>query len=141
MIPKLAIDLIKQFEGLRLKAYLDIVGVKTIGYGHTGNDFPDIITLEQAENFLIKDLNKHLIGVYKNCPKLINESENKVTALLDFTFNLGIGRLAASTLRRKVNEKDWLAASIEIQKWCFAGGKKIRGLQIRRAVESKLLLK
>ncbi|WP_162184379.1 glycoside hydrolase family protein [Candidatus Liberibacter solanacearum] len=67
--------------------------------------------------------------------------ENRISAIGDFVFNLGIGRYLASTLRKCVDAEDWVTASHEIRKWVFAGGKKLNGLVLRGEVESEPLLK
>jgi len=60
--------------------------------------------------------------------------------MVDFTFNLGAGRLQTSTLRRRVNQRDWTAAAIELQRWVYGGGKVLLGLVGRRTAESAFLL-
>ncbi|MFT4325862.1 MAG: glycoside hydrolase family protein [Candidatus Liberibacter psyllaurous] len=72
---------------------------------------------------------------------LIDAGENRISAIGDFVFNLGIGRYRNSTLRKCVDREDWINASHEICKWVFAGGKRLKGLVIRREVEAELLLK
>ncbi|RPD37132.1 lysozyme [Candidatus Liberibacter solanacearum] len=142
-MPQLLIDLVKGFEGLRLKSYRFSAEVWTIGYGHTGNDvFENLaITEQQANNLLIQDVSKTLVQVFKSSLILENESENHISAIGDFVFNLGIGRYRNSTLRKRVDAEDWMNASHEIRKWVFAGGKKLNGLVLRREVEVELLLK
>ncbi|WP_240535905.1 lysozyme [Candidatus Liberibacter solanacearum] len=128
---------------MRLKAYRCSDGVWTIGYGHTGNDvFKDLVITEQkAESLLKQDVLKFLTQVFKVFPSLIDAGENRISAIGDFVFNLGIGRYRNSTLRKCVDAEDWMDASHEIRKWVFAGGKKLKGLVIRREVEAELLLK
>ncbi|ONI58641.1 lysozyme [Candidatus Liberibacter solanacearum] len=142
-MPQLLIDLVKGFEGLRLTAYRCPAGIWTIGYGHTGNDvFKNLaITEKQANNLLIQDVSKTLVQVFKASLILENESENRISAIGDFVFNLGVGRYRASTLRKCVDAEDWMDASHEIRKWVFAGGKKLNGLVLRREIEAELLLK
>jgi lysozyme len=60
----------------------------------------------------------------------------KLGAIADFCFNLGIGRLQTSTLRRRINQQDWPAAASELQRWVYAGGRKLRGLVLRREAEA-----
>ncbi|ONI59597.1 lysozyme [Candidatus Liberibacter solanacearum] len=133
MYPQPLIDLIKRFEGLRLSAYRCPAGIWTIGYGHTGNDvFKNVaITEQQADDLLKWDVSKCLSPVFTVSPILENESENRISAIGDFVFNLGIGRYRASTLRKCVDAEDWMNASHEIRKWVFAGGKKLNGLVLR----------
>lgn len=73
------------------------------------------------------------------CPVLATESEGRLAAIVDFTFNLGAGRLQASTLRRRINQLDWAAAGKELRRWVYGGGKALPGLVARREVEAALL--
>lgn len=133
------IDLIKSFEGLSLKTYKCPAGIDTIGYGHTGNDVkPDmVITEQQAEELLKKDLNQFEIGVGKLITSGINQ--NQFDALVSFAYNLGTGALQKSTLLKKVNaDPDDLAIAKEFNKWVLAGGKRLEGLVRRRKAESDL---
>lgn len=70
---------------------------------------------------------------------LATQSEDKLAAIVDFTFNLGAGRLQTSTLRRRVNQRDWVAAGQELRRWVYGGGKVLPGLVARRAAEVSLL--
>lgn len=65
-------------------------------------------------------------------------TEGQAAAILDFTYNLGEGRLRTSTLRRYVKAGDWERVRIELAKWVNGGGKKLKGLVIRRAAEIQL---
>ena len=136
------IDLIKHFEGLELKGYLDPVGIPTIVYGHTG---PEVrvgqkITEQQAENLLRADLVKFANGVRDRLTVAV--SNNAFAALVAFSFNVGLGAFGQSTMRRKLNGGDKAGASAEFLKWVKAtkGGKKITlpGLVRRRKAERKL---
>lgn len=118
--------------------YLCPAGVWTCGWGSTG---PDVIpgqpwTQEYADDRMQQDAARFADGTSKLCPGL---DERALCALADFSYNLGLGRLRSSTLRRKVNARDWAAARIELMKWCRGGGRVLRGLQIRRAAECELL--
>ncbi|WP_245280418.1 lysozyme [Candidatus Liberibacter solanacearum] len=101
--PQPLLDLIKIFEGLRLKAYRCPAGIWTIGYGHIGNDVVEklAITEQQADDLLKRDVSKCLSQVFTLSPILINAGENRILAIGDFVFNLGIGRYRASTLRKR----------------------------------------
>ena len=70
---------------------------------------------------------------------LVTESEGRLAAIVDFTFNLGAGRLQTSTLRRRINQRDWAAAATELRRWVYGGGKVLPGLVARRAAECALL--
>ncbi len=130
-------SLVKKFEGLRLTAYRDAVGVLTIGYGHTGPDVYDglKITEAQADALLGKDLQKFVNCV--NSLVKVNLNANQRGALVSFSFNLGCGALQGSTLLRRLNagETPNTVAREEMPKWVFAGGKKLEGLVRRRAEE------
>ena len=133
--------LIRRFEGLRLKSYFCPAGVVTIGYGSTGSDIKPGMTwtVEQAEERMKQDAQGFVGAAIKLCPVLPQHGEAKTAAIADFAYNLGATRLAGSTLRRKVNAKDWRGAQVELRKWVNAGGKKLPGLVIRREVEARLL--
>ena len=133
------LDLIKQYEGLRLEAYLCPAGVPTIGYGHTkGVKIGQKITEDQADKLLADDF----LEAESEAAKLITVplTVNQLDALASFVFNLGASKLLGSTLRRKLNTGDYKGAAEEFDKWVFAGGKKLNGLIARRAAESKLFL-
>lgn len=142
MINKATLELIKSFEGLELKAYKDAVGVWTIGYGHTamaGGLVPTAgmtITKEQAEALLLKDLKKYEDAVHRFIR--VPLTENQYGALVSFTYNLGPGNLEKSTLRKKINAKDYKGAAQEFLRWDRAGGKVLRGLTRRREAEKAL---
>ena len=140
-----AIDLIKRFEGFRAKPYLCSAGVPTIGFGSTFYEDATKVTLqdapispERAQSLLDLTLNKIFIpGVLRCCPVLINHPK-KLGAIVSFAYNLGVGRLQASTLRRRINEQNWEAAGNEILKWNLASGKVSKGLDVRRKAEKAL---
>jgi len=134
------VNLIKEFEGLELKAYKDSVGVLTIGYGSTG---PHVtvgmtITESQAEVLLKKDLSRFEKGVDDLVTVPLNQ--NQFDALVSFSFNLGLGNLKSSTLLRKLNSLDYIGAANEIPRWDKAGGKILKGLTRRRLAEKELFL-
>ncbi|MCA0050650.1 glycoside hydrolase family protein [Mesorhizobium sp. B283B1A] len=136
-------SLIKYFEGLRLDAYVDPVGVWTIGWGHTGNVTPGMtITLAQAEEYLTADLAECEADVANLIGAPINDDQ--VSALVSFVFNLGAGRLSSSTLRKKINARDYDGAAEEFPRWVYGtvNGKKTKlpGLVRRRAAEKELFL-
>lgn len=130
-------QLIKDAEGLRLNAYLCPAGVPTIGYGHTmGVKVGHSITKEQADKFFEDDYKlaeNEVMGLVK-----VPLTENQLGALTSFVYNLGATRLRGSTLLRKLNNKDYVGASTEFDKWVYSGGKVLNGLVARRAAERKL---
>lgn len=135
---ELLCGMIRRFEGLRLRAYLCPAGVWTIGYGSTGADIgPGLVwTREQAEARMLADARRFLAGTRRLCPQA---SGPHLAALADFTYNLGLARLAGSTLRRWYNSGDLAGARRELAKWVRGGGKILPGLVLRRQVEATLL--
>lgn len=133
------LDLIKHYEGLHLTAYLDAVGVPTIGYGHTRTaKLGQKIDSNTAEALLRSDLREAERAVLRLIK--VPLTDGQFDALVSFTFNLGSGALQRSTLRAKINRGDYDGASSEFRKWVFAGGKKLRGLERRRMAEVDLFL-
>jgi lysozyme len=133
------INLIKQFEGLRLKAYQDVVGIWTIGFGTITNVKPgDVIMEEKAIEFLQHDLEKFEATINKYVTVPINQ--NQFDALACFCYNVGSGAFMKSTLLKCLNAGDMIGASKQFLAWNKAGGKVVSGLTKRRAAESKLFL-
>lgn len=130
--------LIRRFEGCHLTPYLCPAGVWTCGWGSTGPDvFPGRSWTQQyADRRLTLDAARFARGALLLCPEAKGMD---VPALADFAYNLGLARLQASTLRVRYNAGDVEAARAELQKWVYGGGKKLRGLVIRRAAEAELL--
>lgn len=138
-VPNELLVLIRRWEGLRLNAYLCPAGVWTIGYGHTrGVKKGDVWTLEQAEEALLADAAEHLEATLALCPVLRNASPARQAAIADFTFNLGEGRLKASSLRRRLNDQEYGLVPHELRKWVWGGGRKLPGLIARREAEIAL---
>lgn len=133
------LNLIKRFEGCRLKAYLCPAGVWTVGWGSTGPDIGPLTqwTQEQADVRLYKDVYKFYNVVIKLAPSATVSTR---MALTDFAYNLGLGALKSSTLLKKVNINDMDASKVEIMKWVHGGGKILPGLIKRRAAEANLLI-
>jgi len=135
------LNIIKYFEGLRLKVYKCPAGLDTIGYGHVIKENEQYlyngITKEQAEELLLKDLSRFEIGVLK----LIKQeylNENRFSALVSFAFNAGLGALKISTLRMKLNRGEIEEAGFELLKWCKVRGQIVKGLLLRRQAELSL---
>ena len=119
--------------------YVCPAGFWTIGYGHLcAQDHPPI-TLDEAEAYLAQDLQTALAATLRYCPVLATEPERRLAAIVDFTFNLGAGRLQTSTLRQRINQRDWSEVAIQLRKWVYSGGKVLPGLLIRREVEIEYL--
>lgn len=155
----LAEELCIRFEGLHrvgkdglVYPYICPAGYPTQGYGTvyrpdgrkvTMDDAP--ITKELAKEWLVQELvNKYAPGVIRMCPGLLPMalSQNdwgKFNAIVDFAYNLGVGRLQTSTLRRKINSCDWEGAKAELMKWTRGGGRVLPGLVKRRIAEVSLM--
>ncbi|MGV3621975.1 MAG: glycoside hydrolase family protein [Archangium sp.] len=132
------LNLIKEFEGLRLTAYRDPVGVLTIGYGHTGSDVKPGMTISQqrAEQLLKNDTGWAQKAVRDTVK--VPLTQGQFDALTSFTFNLGAGALRSSTLVKKLNAGDYAGAQNEFGRWVHAGGQVLAGLVRRRAAEAKM---
>jgi len=132
-------DLIKRFEGCRLRAYLCAGGVWTIGWGHTkGVKKGDVITQKQADDLLGSEVENFSSLVYPLIKAPVNQ--NQFDALVSFAYNVGVNALRNSTLLKKLNLKDYAGAAEEFPKWNKAGGKVLNGLISRRAAERNLFL-
>ena len=149
-VPEAAVDLAKRFEGFhrvpksdpgRAHPYVCPAGFWTIGYGHLCDPTHPPISLVAGEAYLARDLVTALDATLRFCPVLATEPEGRLAAIVDFTFNLGAGRLQTSTLRRRANQQDWLAVGQELRRWVYGGGKVLPGLVIRREAEVALLLR
>ncbi|PNK67546.1 lysozyme [Hafnia paralvei] len=138
------INLIKKFEGCRLTAYQDSVGVWTIGYGWTqpvdgkpvGKGMT--ITQQKADDLLKQGVIQYEAGVHGLVTVQLNQ--NQYDALVDFAYNLGVNALKGSTLLKKLNAGDYAGAANEFTKWNKAGGKELAGLTRRREAEKSLFL-
>ena len=136
-ISKAGLDLIKQFEGLYLKAYRCPAGVPTIGYGHTaGVAMGQTITQQQADDYLRRDVRQFERAVARLVT--VPMTQGQFDALVSFAFNLGEGTLAQSTLLRLLNAGDYAGAAAQFDRWNKAGGRVLPGLVRRRAAERAL---
>jgi len=143
---EIAASLCKQFEGYRARPYLCPAGVPTIGYGSTYYSDGRKVTLQDppmdepaASALLMYELqHTYLPGTLRNCPILATD-ERRLNAVVDFCYNLGIGRLQTSTLKRKINAQDWEGAKEELKKWNKGGGKVLAGLDKRRKSECNFM--
>jgi lysozyme len=136
----LASTLVVKWEGKENSTYIDPVGVPTVCYGHTG---PEVklgqrFTDEQCLKTLADDLKKHDELLLKKVKVPMNDYIH--AALLDFTFNVGIGNLSYSSLLTYLNMRDYRAACEELSKWVYAKKKKLNGLVARRADEKAMCL-
>jgi lysozyme len=143
---ELAASLCKQFEGFRSRPYLCPANVATIGFGSTYYADKRKVTLEdppmsqeEAHALLMIELeHTYLPGVLRNCPILATD-ERKCNSIVDWCYNLGVGRLQTSTLKRKINAQDWEGAQEQLMLWTKGGGKVLPGLLKRRKAECLLL--
>jgi lysozyme len=147
-VPQAAIDLAKRFEGFhrvaradpdRAHPYICPAGFWTIGFGHLCDPLHPPITEAEAEVFLAHDLKTALAATLRYCPVLATEPEGRLAAIVDFTFNLGAGRLQTSTLRRRINQRDWSTTATELGRWVHGGGIVLPGLVARREAEVLLI--
>lgn len=148
-VPQAAIELAKRFEGFERQVkratpitavpYICPAGFWTIGYGHLCKPDHPPITQDEAEAYLAQDLVTALNATLRYCPVLATEPEARLAAIVDFTFNLGAGRLQTSTLRLRINQLDWSAAEQELHRWIYGGGRVLPGLVKRREAESALM--
>ena len=125
-----------KMEGLRLTAYRDAAGVPTIGYGHTrGVRMGDRISEDWARKLLRQDVAE----VERQVKAMrVASSEGQLDALVSFAFNMGIGRLRRSTLLRLIREGGTkLQIQREFKRWVYAGGQRLRGLELRREWEAR----
>lgn len=143
---ELAAELCRRYEGYRAKPYLCPAGVPTIGYGSTYYADKRKVTLEDqpmeegaARALLMVELeHTYLPGVLRNCPVLAT-NERRCNAIVDYAYNLGIGRLQTSTLKRKINAQDWDGVQEQLMLWTKGGGKVLPGLVARRKAECLLV--
>lgn len=155
----IAEELCRRFEGLHrvgsdglIYPYLCPAGIPTQGWGtvyrpdgkKVSMDDPPI-TRQTADQWLkLELLHTYAPGVIRQCPILLalamqTNDWRRFNAILDFAYNLGVGRLQTSTLRRKINAQDWKGAKEQLMLWVRGGGKVLRGLVIRRKAECALL--
>ena len=135
------LELVKSFEGLRLKAYRDAVGVMTIGWGSTGPHVKDgmEITLQEAEALLRSDLARFERGVEKAVGDAPTSS-NEFSAFVSLAYNIGLGAFTGSTALKRHRHGNKIGAGNAILWFNKAGGKILKGLVRRREAERALYL-
>ena len=130
-------EMLKYFEGCKLTAYQDSVGVWTIGYGHTKGVYNGMtITQEEAEQMLLTELEEYE-GYIENMVT-VPLTQNQFDALVVWIYNLGPTNFKNSTLLKELNAGNYNAAGQEITRWNKAGGKVLAGLVKRREAEAEL---
>ncbi|NJO98632.1 MAG: lysozyme [Pleurocapsa sp. CRU_1_2] len=133
------IDLIKRWEGCRIKAYRCPAGIWTIGYGHTGTAKPGMcISYDKAEELLKQDLQRFEKAVQTLVRVPLNQ--NQFDALVSFTYNVGAKAFGDSTLLSLLNQKKYLACAEQLLRWTKAGKVTLKGLVDRRTEEKDLFL-
>lgn len=152
-----AIELIKFYEGKRNQPYMCSALLHTIGYGHVL--YPEQARLKADERasyplkpehnrvwdadeidaLLAEDLHRFEAGVLRLCPAAA-DNDSHFSALVSFSFNVGLGNLQSSTLRMKYNRGDYAGAADEFLKWRKSNGVVLRGLERRREAERALFL-
>ena len=136
-ISKEGIDLIKHFEGCRLEAYEDAVGVPTIAYGRIKDvKMGDSCTQAQAEAWLDEEL--HEYEGYINDAVTVALTQNQFDSLVSWVYNLGPSNLKSSTMLKVLNKEQYADVPEQIQRWNKAGGKVLEGLTKRRNAEALL---
>lgn len=136
------LGLVKYFEGYSSKAYKCPGGVWTVGYGTTR--YPsgtkvrktDICSQEDAEAYLAHELDYAKARVLSLVEVELTGSQ--LDALTSFVYNLGAGSFRASTLHRRINESNFDDVPYQFSRWVYAGGRKLRGLVLRRKAEADL---
>lgn len=139
-------DFIGQFEGFSASLYNDPAGHCTVGYGHLvhlGNcdgsepaKFKSGISRKRAARMLRKDAGSAAAAIEDAVTVKLSKVE--FDALVSFCFNVGAGNFRSSTLLKKLNAGDRGAVPTELNRWVFAGGKKLEGLARRRKAEGRL---
>ena len=139
------LELIKEFEGFRARAYRDAVGVWTIGYGHTSMaGAPEVrpgmdITQDEGTAILRRDVATFANGV--RAAVKVPLTDGQFSALVSFAYNVGMGNLRKSSVLAAVNRGDFAAVPRRLQLWTKAGGRVLPGLVRRRAAEAALFAK
>ena len=133
------LELLKRSEGYRSRIYLDAAGFPTIGYGHRllhPESFSNGIDEVQAERILAYDVREAEQAVLRLVKVPLNQGQ--FDALVDFSFNLGAGKLAESTLLKDLNAGRYDAAQEQLLLWDHAGLQENAGLRARREAEAEL---
>lgn len=140
------VELTKESEGFRGRLYNDAANYCTIGYGHLiklapcdgsePGEFRAGITVPRGTEILRQDMEKAEIGIMTLVDAELTDGQ--YAALCDFVFNVGTGNFRKSTLRKRVNARDYDRVPFEFRRWVYAGGRKLAGLAKRREKEIDL---
>ena len=138
------LTLVKRFEGYSSTAYKCPAGVWTIGYGTTR--YLDCTRVHKGDSFTKLEAKVHLAHEFNRARwqviNLVNVplTLNQLDALASFVYNLGAGAFRASTLRKRINDLDFDDVPYQFSRWVYAGGRKLKGLVLRRQAEVNLWL-
>lgn len=136
----LATAVVSQFEGYHPSAYRDSVGIPTICYGHTGDvDMGQTLSRAECKKLLAGDLGNAFEAVDRHVETDLPPARR--AALASFVYNVGEGKFARSTLLKRLNAGKVRAACDELNRWVYAGGRKLAGLVKRRATERDLCMR
>ena len=146
------LELLKQWEGFKLNVYNDSAGLPTIGVGHlitqsernSGNivingvavKYAGGLTDQQVVDLLSQDVQPAEQSVNNGVKVPLNQ--NQFDALVSFTFNVGGGAFAGSTLLKVLNQKQYTQVPNQLLRWTKSGGNVVQGLVNRRENEIKL---
>lgn len=134
-----AIGLVAAWEGRSLVAYVDPVGIPTICDGYThGVKLGDVATPERCDALTEQEVRKALAVVDRSVPQTLPNGVR--VALASFVYNVGPSAYGGSTLVRKLRAGDLVGACNQLPRWVYAGGKKLRGLELRREAERQICL-
>ncbi len=144
-ISEKGLNLIKEFEGLRLKPYKDAVGIPTIGYGNTYYEDGRKVSLSDPAitEARATDLLKMVVKRYEDAINRYVQvpiTQNQFDALVSFAYNVGNENVRKSTLMKLLNRKQYTEAADQLLRWNKAGGKTLKGLTRRRQAERTLFL-
>jgi len=135
------VQIVKKFEGCRLKAYQDVAGIWTIGYGETlGVKEGMIWSQETADTQLRRRLAAFLVAVLKRCPQLHLEPPDRLVACVSLAYNIGVGAFGVSSVCRLTKYREFTAAANAFLVWNKSGGRVWRGLTLRRQLERQIYL-
>lgn len=137
----LALNLVRRFEGCRLRSYQDVVGIWTIGWGETLDVAEGMVwSQQQADTALERRVAQFLLGVLKRCPPLHLAPPQRTAACVSLAYNIGLGAFGASSVCRNTIRQDYLGAADSFLLWDKAGGRKVTGLTRRREAERAVYL-
>ena len=128
------------YEGTENKVYFDAVGIATVCTGHTSTVTAKDVGRVYSDSVCAELLRSDLGTSERAVKRLVKVpvTQSQYDALVSFVFNVGEGNFAKSTLLRRFNSGQCMAAAQEFKRWIYAGGKKLRGLVKRRAAESEM---